>query len=72
MAKGITTLVTRVLKDNPEARSNDLLFLLDYYQKSGLDLSDEQREAWLHLPSPWNVIRTKKRLQQLGRFNSPL
>lgn len=60
--------VHSVLSNNIATRSNDKLLMLDIWELEGLRLSPEQRQAFMHVTSSETITRTRRKIQESGKF----
>lgn len=63
--------VERVLSVNPDARKSDKDLLWMYWRHMGLELAPHQIELFKSLPSPETVTRSRRKLQEQGKYLPP-
>ena len=60
-------LVFRVLKDNPETRSDDRKLIVEVWKSQGLRLSEyQERLIKTKLLTPESITRARRKMQQIG------
>lgn len=64
----ITERVANILRVSKEARNSDKELLIIYFQKSGMNLSDEQIKMFRKMPSTETLRRIRQKMQQEGKY----
>lgn len=66
----ITQRVESILKHSKEARNSDIELQIIYMQKSGLNLTSEQQQAFRDMDNLWTVRRERQKLQEQGKYEA--
>lgn len=60
--------VKNILEFAPKTRNSDIELLIIYWQKAGVNLSNEQIQKIKELPSPDTLTRIRRKIQENGEF----
>lgn len=60
--------VKNILEFVPKTRNSDIELLIIYWQKAGVNLSNEQIQKIKELPSPDTLTRIRRKIQENGEF----
>lgn len=64
----ITERVESILRFSKKARNSDKELEIIFMQKSGMELTDRQIEAFKQMPSMETLRRIRQKLQQQGKY----
>lgn len=64
----ITQRVENILRASEKARNSDKELLVIYFQKSGMNLSEQQIDVFRKMPSTETIRRVRQSLQEQGKY----
>lgn len=64
----ITQRVENILRASRQARNSDTELQIIYMQKSGMNLSEAQKQKFRELPHMETIRRTRQKLQEQGKY----
>jgi hypothetical protein len=62
--------VENILKASALARNSDTELLLIYMQKSGMELSEKQKQVFRDMTAPESITRARRQLQEQGKYEA--
>lgn len=66
----INQRVQAILSVSKAARNSDKELWLIYAQKSGMNLSEAQKQVFRDMPSPETIRRVRQKLQEVGKYSA--